>query len=232
MTPARNARIAGFTFLFYIAVGILSMVLSAKVTAGGDIPAKLASIAQHAPLLRFNALLGIVQAVCAMVLAVTLYAITRAEDSDLAMLGLTFRVGEGLLGAVLTHSTLDLLWLATTAGPDAPNPATVQALAPYLLGGSRWNAGAFFFAIGSTFFSYLLLRGRTIPVPLAWLGVIASVLLVIGLPLQLVGVLKGLAAGLIWIPMAAYEVPLGFWLLIKGVPSPPIRATTHADALH
>jgi hypothetical protein len=67
--------------------------------------------------------------------------------------------------------------------------------------------------------SLLLLRGRMIPAVLAWLGVVASVLWIIGLPLQLVGILRG---PLIWlyIPMAAFEVPFAVWLLIKGVTAP------------
>jgi len=36
-----------------------------------------------------------------------------------------------------------------------------------------------YFAVGSTLFSWLLLRGRMIPVTLASLGVVASVMLVV-----------------------------------------------------
>ena len=88
-----------------------------------------------------------------------------------------------------------------------------------------WNTliGATFFAVGSTLFSYLFLRGRIIPVPLAWLGVIASVLLVVGLPLQLAGFLNGPITSLMWIPMALFEVPLALWLLIRGVATPAPR---------
>jgi hypothetical protein len=82
---------------------------------------------------------------------------------------------------------------------------------------------AILFAMGSTLFSYLFLRGRTIPVPMAWLGVVASVLLGVGLPLQLAGFLRGPVTSYMWIPMAAFEVPLGFWLLIKGVRTQNIR---------
>jgi hypothetical protein len=79
---------------------------------------------------------------------------------------------------------------------------------------------ASFFAMGSTLFSWLLLRGRMIPVPLAWLGVVASVLLVAGLPLQIAGTVSGPITQLMWLPMAAFEIPLGVWLLVKGVRSP------------
>jgi hypothetical protein len=64
----------------------------------------------------------------------------------------------------------------------------------------------------------LLLRGRMLPSALAWTGVIASVILVVGLPLQLLGLLGAPLTMLMWMPMLAFEVPGGLWLLVKGVP--------------
>lgn len=114
------------------------------------------------------------------------------------------------------------LWksrLATATGADAPDTGAAHALGAYLLRGSV-ALTATFFAVGSTLFSWLLLRGRMIPIPLAWLGVVASVLLVVGLPLQLAGFLRGQVTSLLWLPMLAFEVPLALWLLIKGVAMP------------
>ena len=217
MTHTTNARIAGFAFLFYIVAGIAGMVLFSQATGGQEITAKLASIAQHVLQLRLTIVLGLLQAVCAIVLAVTLYSITHNQDADLAMLALIFRVGEGLLAAISTRASLQLLWLGTSAGPNAPDAVTLRTLGTYFLDGPDWNMAAILFAMGSTLFSYLFLRGRTIPVPLACIGVIASVLLVVALPLQLAGFLRGPVMSYVWIPMLAFEVPLGFWLLIKGV---------------
>ena len=59
-----------------------------------------------------------------------------------------------------------------------------------------------------------------IPIPLAWLGVAASVLLVICLPLTLAGFLHGPIETLMWLPMLAFEVLLALWLLTKGVAAP------------
>jgi len=97
-------------------------------------------------------------------------------------------------------------------------PATAT-LAELLLQLQGWNVTiiATFFALGSTAFSWLLLRGRLIPVPLAWLGVVASLILVVGLPLRLVDAIGGTVTQLMWLPMAVFEIPLGFWLLIRGV---------------
>ncbi len=189
MTRTTNARIAGFTFLFYIAVGVTSLVLSNRAISGEGIASKLASIAQHASLVRVDILLTLLQAGCALVLAVTLYALTHDQDRDLAVMALCCRVGEGLV------------------------IAAVSSLVS--------------FAVGSTLFSYLLLRGRMIPIPLAWLGVFASILVVVLLPAQLagfkIGSFSGLVGWLMWLPLLVFEVVLALWLLIKGVAAPATR---------
>jgi hypothetical protein len=216
MTRTTNARIAGFTFLFYIAVGIASLVVFGRATGGEDVAAKLVSIARHATGVRIVVLLELLQCFSALVLGVTLRAITREQDPDLAMLALVCRAGEELLGAVGIPGTLALLWLASATGADAPDAGAAHALAAYQFRGSV-ALTATLFAVGSVLFSWLLLRGRMIPVPLAWLGVVASVLLVAGLPLQLAGFLRGPFTSLMWLPMLAYEVPLAVWLLVRGV---------------
>jgi hypothetical protein len=225
MTRRTNAKVAGFTFLIYIAVALTGMVLSSRAASGVDTAAKLASIAQHAFEYRVAFVLDLVSCFCALVLAVTLYAITRDEDPDLAMLGLTCRVAEGVIGGVSLSGTLGRLWLATAAGAKALDPAAASALGAVLLNLPSWSSdlAATFFAVGSTLFSYLLLRGRIVPVPLAWLGVLASILAVVCVPLVAVKVLGSPITELIWLPMLAFEVSLALWLIIKGAAMPPRR---------
>jgi uncharacterized protein DUF4386 len=225
MTRMTNARVAGFTFLFYIAVAFPGMVLSSRAASGEGTAAKLTSIAQHVPDMRAAFVLELLGCFSALVLAVTLYSITRDQDPDLAMLVLTCRTAEGVIGAISLPSMLDRMWLATAAGADAPDPAAAAALGAFLLKLPSQNVmlGAIFFAVGSAVFSYLLLRGRMVPVALAWLGVLASLLVVVALPLEFVGILRGPFTQLMWFPMLAFEVSLGLWLLIKGVAMPPRR---------
>jgi uncharacterized protein DUF4386 len=167
MTLTTNARVAGFTFWIYFAAGIASMLLA------GNAPA--------------TAVLAVITSFCALVLGVTLYAITREEDRDLALMALACRVIEAVPG----H-------------------------------------GEIYFAVSSTIFSWLLLRGRMIPVPLAWLGVIASAFLVILLPVQIAGFFGGPRAWsspvtwAVWLPLLVFELTLAVWLITKGV-APPAR---------
>jgi hypothetical protein len=229
MIRKTNARIAGFTFIFYIAAGITSLVLSGRATGGEGIAAKLANIAQHAMEMRVIILLSLLMCFAALVLGVTLYAITREQDRDLAMLAMVCRVAEGLAGMFMP-TTLALLWLATATGANAPDTASTHALTAFLLKMRAWSPSAVFFAVGSTLFSWLFLRGRMIPVALAWLGVLASVLLVVILPLQLAGMFGSSAnwfsavTWLMWLPMLVYEVALSLWLIIKGVNTAGVAA--------
>lgn len=221
MTRRTNERIAGVTFLAYIALGVGAMVLSGRAGRGEGIAAQLASFAHHAADVRAAAVLNLLSAFAALVLGVTLYAITREEDRDLAMLGLTFRVGEGVLGGLSIQRSLGLLWLST-AGRDALGPDATQSLAAFQLHGQAGGIGAAFFAAGSLIFSWLLLRGRMIPVALAGLGVLASALWVVGVPLQVVGLLRGPVLQLLYAPMALFEIPFALWLLARGT-RPPER---------
>lgn len=174
MTRNTTARTAGFAFLFYIAAGLSSL-----------------GVAREAPL---AAVISMLTSFSALVLGVTLYAITRDQDPVLAMLGMVCRVIEGV--------------------PDM--------------------SGEIYFAAGSLLFSWLLFRGQMIPAALAWLGVIASAVLVVFIPAQLTGVL-GDAVGwgspvtwAAWLPMLAYEVTLGSWLIVKGAapPAPKVPKVT------
>lgn len=217
MTRDTNARIAGVTFLVYIAAGITSMVVFGRATSGEGVAAQLAGIAQHAPGVRLTILLTLLMNLSALVLAVTLYAITREVDRDVALLGMTSRLAEGIAGMDVS-GVLGLLWLATTTEAAALDPGAASALGAFFLKmQGTMGASATFFAIGSTLFSWLLLRGRMIPVPLAWLGLLASLVLVICCPLQLAGLLGGPVTTFMWLPMLLFEVMLALWFIIKGV---------------
>ena len=228
MTRRTNARVAGFMFLFYIATGVASMVLFNQATRGAEgTAAMLVSIAQHATTFRLTAVLTLLTFVDAVVLAVALYALTRDQDPDLAVLALCCRASEGVISAIATVAKLQLLSVATASTvAAASDAAATQALGALLLkaGGGYALVAASCFAVGSTLYSYLFLRARTIPVSLAWLGVIASVLLVAGLTLQLAGFVSGPATNFMWIPMAVFEVALALWLLIKGVAPPRMQS--------
>jgi len=222
MTRRTNARVAGFAFLLYIAASLTGDILAGRASGGDGVNAKLASIAAHPSQMRAAILLTLVGCVCALVLAVTLWSITRDQDPDLAMLVLSCRTAEGVISAIALPRMAGRLWLATATGSNAPDAAAAKAIGDYLFELPSWNTtvSAIFFAVGSLVFAWLLLRGRIVPTSLSWIGLFASIVVVVGLPLQLAGVLEGAITQLMWLPMLAFEVPLGVWLLVKGAAAP------------
>lgn len=223
MTLRTNSRLAGIFYLVYIAAAFPSMVLSERAAKGEGTAARLAGIARHAASLRATVVLAVVCFVCAVGLAVTLYALTRDEDRDVALLAFCCRLTEGVMNAMAAVQTLGLLSVAAAAssasGADA---AGHRALGAFLLRqeNDSFLIGGTVFAIGSTLFCWLFLRARSIPVPLAWLGVAASAIVAVALPVQAAG---GPATMLIWIPIFLFEVSFAVWLIVKGVGAPPLR---------
>jgi hypothetical protein len=196
MTPQANSRIAGATFLIYIAAGV-----------GG--------MAGRSPL-PLSVVLALTQCFCALVLGVALYALTRSVDSDLAVFGLVCRVAEGILGAMWISTAVAMRTATSTGagGVDSAAFVTILRSARSLSVG----VGGTFFAAGSLAFCWLLWRGRILPAVLAWIGVAASVQLLVMLPLQLASVIPAELGLFLWLPMLVFEVPAGLWLLARPRP--------------
>ncbi|OQW56658.1 MAG: hypothetical protein A4S17_13560 [Proteobacteria bacterium HN_bin10] len=172
-------------------------------------------MAENVALLRYAALLDLVCAFCALTLAVTLYALTSAHGATTAMLAMVCRIVEGVLVTTSLSDSLAILWLADE---PAESSGAVHVLASYVMR-SEVTLTSIFFAAGSFLFAWLLLRGRLIPAPLAWLGVFASLLLLVVLPPQLVGLASDPRLAAAWLPMLLFEVPLALWLIVRGVRS-------------
>ena len=68
MTRVTNARIAGFTFLIYIAAGLTSLALFERATSGHEVAAQLTAVAQHATDMRLTVLLNLLMNLSALIL--------------------------------------------------------------------------------------------------------------------------------------------------------------------
>jgi Domain of unknown function (DUF4386) len=154
----------------------------------------------------------IVSSISTFILAAMLYAVTKHQDQNLAILALSFRAAEaalyaiGITSVLTSHAIGDLVsnaWSLTT------------------------NIGAIFFAVGSALYSYLFFKARSIPVPLSLAGLVASLTLIVGVPLQTAAghsTVDGASAA-IWVPMFIFEISMGLWLLIKGAEIPERKRT-------
>ena len=83
-------------------------------------------------------LLTLLQAV-AVVLGVTLRALTRDHDPDLAMLGLCFRLAEGVVAFIAPIRTLALLSILASATAAVPPDGAASSLGAFLLKAGGWT---------------------------------------------------------------------------------------------
>ena len=219
MTRMTNARIAGISYLLYIAVAYPGMVLNTRATKGDTVAAKLATLSLHASDVRIIVISSFLSAMCAFALAVSLYRITRDANEEIAAGGMICRAAEGIVGAITIMPTLSLLAIAHDASP--PGDASLQ-LAGFLLASGDWTTllASSFFAVGSTLFCWLLMRARIIPLPLGILGFAGSGIIAAGLPLQLAGYITAPMMRPLWIPIALFEISVAFWFIIKGAREP------------
>jgi hypothetical protein len=210
-------RVAGFAFLFLIAVDLASGVLWGGVRTANGISDTLVSISESSASIRLSLVLSVIASITTLVLAAMLYAIVAEQDRNLAILALSCRAVEAGLAAVGMLDTLVLLSVSRGYPNDA---SSVRVLADVLLD-VRWmstNIGAMFFSVGSTLFCYLLLKARSIPVPLATIGLVGSLIILVGIPIQTALSHRTFAgaSAVIWVPVAVFEISTGVWLLVKG----------------
>jgi hypothetical protein len=221
VTRRTSAKVAGAAYLVYTVVGFGTEVLMHQARGIEADPARLARMAEYVRDLRLAIVCTLLECLSALVLAVSLYGITRDEDQELALMGMSCRVVEGVLGTFIIRSYSGMLWLATSATGESHSPTADALRASLLVPGPNVPVGSIFFAVGSTIFSFLLLRGRMVPVSIAWLGVVASGLLAATLPIQLAGISTGPLSGYAqWLPALAFQLVLAPWLLVKGAATP------------
>jgi hypothetical protein len=216
-------------FLFLIATVLAGSALLGGVE-GDEISTTLRDVSDHTFRVRLGVLSLIAGGISTLILAAALYAVTKHEDRNLAILGLSCRAVEAGLYAVGIISALTLLSLSeqtTTAGAGEPTAAYTLGVIVSDVNARGANVGAAFFAVGSLLYAYLLLRARSIPVALSALGVIASLILIVGVPLQTAAgqaTTEG-APAVVWIPMIIFEISTGLWLLVRGATAPEVETS-------
>ncbi len=214
MTARWEPKAAGAAYLGYIVFTMSSSILYGRATAGNNVSETLVTLGHMAATARITVLLDLLQIVCALVLAATLFQLVRAVSPTLALLAMVFRVGEGLLGALPLLSKLEVIQMAATT---TVGKVGSLAIADELLNRPDVGFSEFCFVVGGFIFACLFLRGRLIPTWLAWIGVVTIGVQMICVPLHIAGMVPGSVVEQLWLPILLYEIPLGFWLLVKGV---------------
>jgi hypothetical protein len=223
--PLFYARVAGFIYLFAMALGIFSQVfVLGRIVVPGDAAATANNIMASEGLFRLGIAVDVITFVSDVVIAWAFYELLKSVDKSLALLGAFLRIADGTILAVTTFYGLITLRLLSGVGYlHAFEASQLQSLARLFMSarGVGFDVGFVFLGLGSTVFAYLLFKSRYVPRALAGWGIFSSLALAVGsLAMILFPWFAANSSMTYMVPMFFYEVPLGLWFLVKGVEAP------------
>ena len=135
---AALARIAGGAYALNIAAILLAILMTRGGFAAADPATLAASIAAHAPALRWAFALDVVSTAASVVVAALLYRLLRPVDAGASFAAAAFRLSAcavALVGYVLQFAPLTLLGEGRPIGGIAPQTVQAMALLLYRLHG-------------------------------------------------------------------------------------------------
>lgn len=217
------AKIVGILYLATMATSIIGFVLRGPLLVLGNAAETTARIAGAERLYRISLITDLITVAGVIVLFWAIYIVLRPVNRNVALLAVFFRLAENIILAGIT-----LCGFAAAALLGHPphlrafGPLQLQALIytfAVRVHGAGFNIGFVFLGLGSTVFAYLWLKSGYIPRFIAIWGIFASALFsVVTLAIMAFPWLGALGL-LHMMPLGAFEVGLGFWLLIKGLPT-------------
>src|SRR5688572_25825335 len=115
MTRSVIARVAGATLLLYRPSGVAAFLLYEGSLGRGTGVERVTAVAAHVSDLRMACVLTLANALCALILAVTMYFYTREGGIELATLGLIGRTVETALYGGFAGCLVALVSIATSS---------------------------------------------------------------------------------------------------------------------
>ena len=216
----RYAKLAGFMYLFIMAVYLLGVWITSRLEVPGNIVETAHRVVENELLFRSGQALGSLSALCAVLLAVCLYVAVREIDRNLALLALAFELVYSAVGAV--SQLIDYAFLKQRLDAYSSNILDVKQLSAYadlhsFLDAAALNIACILYGAGSILFFCLFLKARAIPRILAAWGLFGSVLVPFTGFASIIFPHPSKLLQLGWLPIFVAEVSVGLWLLFKGV---------------
>jgi Domain of unknown function (DUF4386) len=164
-----------------------------------------------------------------VIIVVGTYLILRPVNRSLAIFGLAWRLVETAVVAVMALNTFQILTLLSDSAYVRALPADYlhsmvgMAIDAHNAG---YNVGFLFFGLGSGAFCLAWYQSRYIPRALAAWGILGSLLAAAStFVYTLSPALTRIVEPRCFVPIGTFELILGFWLLLKGLPRAPSAAT-------
>ena len=218
-TNRQAATIVGVLFILATVSAILGLLFYQPILAGPDY---LINGAGHKNQVILGALMELILACTAIGTAIGLFPVLRPYSERIALGHLCFRFLEAVIITIGIVSVLSLLTLSQDfVAAAAPDASAFHASGTLLLAVHDWTfmlGPLFMLGVNTLMYSYLLYKSKLVPRPLAVLGLTGATLVLGAALLVMFGVVLPFTvwATLLSLPVAAYEMILAVWLIVKG----------------
>lgn len=219
MTSTRTtAVVAGVFYLITFVASIPAVALLAPVLNNPDYIVSSGSDTR----VTWGCLLDVVNAVACVGTAVTLFPVVKRQNEAAALGFVTARVLEAAIIVVGVVSLLSVLTLrqdlAGAAGADARSLATIGKSLVAVRDWTFLLGPGLIPAVNALLLGYLMYRSALVPRVIPVLGLIGAPLLVTSALATMFGIndQASVFSAVVTLPVAAWELSLGVWLVVKG----------------
>ena len=226
----RQAAISvGIMFIIATVTAILGLLFYQPILSGPDY--FINGAAQKNQVI-VGALMELILACTAIGTAIGLFPVLRPHGERIALGHLFFRFLEAVVITIGIVAVLSLLTLSQAFVAAAASDAAAYHVAGNLLRAVyKWTSmlgPLFLLGVNTLMYSYLLYKSKLVPRPLAVLGISGATLVFSYAMLVMFGVAVQGAAPLVVLalPIAAYEMILAGWLIVKGFHSSAVAYTS------
>jgi hypothetical protein len=221
----RNAaRVVGFAYLFALPPAIFAeFYVRARLVAFDNAAQTARNIVAHERLFRLGTASNLTVFALDVVLIMALYVVLTPVNRRLALLATGWGLIETATLVVVTLSDFGVLRILSGADYlNAFEPNRLQALARLSISAhaDAYNVGLVLAGLRSTVFCYLWFKSRFIPRVLAAWGMLASFLMGASAFSFIIfpELAKAIPVEVYGAPIFFFELTMGFWLLLRGLP--------------
>jgi hypothetical protein len=213
-----TAKIVGVLFILAAVTAVIGLILYDPILNGPDY---LMRGSEHANQVVLGALMELILVVSAVGTATTMFPILRKYNETIALWHVCFRFLEAIIITIGVISVLSLLTLSREfAAAASPDIASFQASGIVLKAIHDWTfllGPLFMLGINTMMYSYIFYKSKLVPRFIPILGMTGAALVFINALLVMFGVVEQISVwGLLALPIAANELILAVWLIVKG----------------
>ena len=215
----KSANIVGILLILATVTAVAGVLLYDPILNGPDY---MINGTEHANQVVLGALMELILVVSAVGTATAMFPILRKYNETIALWHICFRFLEAMIITVGVISVLSLLTLSREfVAAGAPDIASFQTSGIVLNAIHDWTfllGPNFMLGINTLMYSFIFYKIKVVPRFISILGMIGATLIFTCALFVMFGVFTQLSVwgAILAIPVAAFEMILAVWLIVKG----------------